>query len=138
MHIGKRTASVFSKSYTTVAELTKTDFDRIWMRYPFIYKKMEKRVRKLYNDKWKRFLKRSLKNIDYLSEGISDQIIDEISYMFEIIGVEKGTFLFKKGTPCKDIYIISNGELEIYIDNRRNKSTLLETLDTGCSVGCYR
>lgn len=57
--------------------------------------------------------------------------------MFEIIGVDKGTYLFKKGTSCRDIFIISDGELEVFIYNKRDKPTLLETLGQGCSVGCY-
>ena len=91
----KRTASVFSKSYTTIAELYKDNFQRICLRYPSVFKHMERRVRKVYNDKYKKFIKRSIKNIDYLSHGISDKIIDEISYMFELVGVDKNNYLFK-------------------------------------------
>ena len=52
-----------------------------------------------YRDKWKTFIKRSLRNIDYLSEGIPDVIIEEISYMLEPITVNTGSYIFKRGTP---------------------------------------
>lgn len=133
----KRTASVFSRSYTTIAELQKEDFERIWGRYPIISKRMEKRIRKKYNDKWKRFIKRSLKQIDYLSEGVSDQIIDEISYLLDIVTIDKGDYLFKKDSPWKEIFIVSNGELDVYLGNNTKQPTYLETLYTGCIVGSY-
>jgi len=95
----KRTATVISNSYATVAELSKESFDRISLRYPFIHKELDKRIRKLYNDKWKRFIKRSVKSIDYLYSGIPDKVIDDISYLFEIVVVEENGYLFKSGTP---------------------------------------
>ena len=67
--------------------------------YPFIKKTMEKHMRIDYRDKWKTFIKRSLRNIDYLSEGIPDVIIEEISYMLEPITVNTGSYIFKRGTP---------------------------------------
>jgi hypothetical protein len=58
-------ASVFSNSYITIAELGKEDFERICKRHQFILKQMEKRMSKKYDNKWKRFIKTSLKGIDY-------------------------------------------------------------------------
>ena len=48
----------------------------------------------------------------------------------------KITIYSNKGTPCTNIYIISNGECEVSIVNN-NKATFLDVLYTGCSVGCY-
>jgi len=39
-------------------------------------------------------------------------------------------FVFKAGYPCKEIHIISNGELDVYVNNN-NKDTYLDTLYTG-------
>ena len=57
-----------------------------------------------YNDKWKKFMKRSLRNIDYLTRGISDEILDEIMFSLELVSINEDTFLFKAGNVCKDIY----------------------------------
>lgn len=59
---------------------------------------MERRIRKHYNDNWKKFIKRSIKNIDYLSYGMPDHIIDDISYLFDMESINKGAYLFRKGT----------------------------------------
>lgn len=97
---------------------------------------MEKRIRKIYTDKWKNFIKRSIKNIDYCSYGMPDHIIDDISYLFEPMSINEGEYLFRKGTACTDIYIISNGELNIFISGSK-KEYFLDTLYTGCTIGCY-
>lgn len=58
---------------------------------------MEKKVLKNYNDKWRNFIKNSLKNIDYLSFKMPDSIVTEISYCFEMITLKEGEYLFRKG-----------------------------------------
>lgn len=49
----RRTASVFSKDYSTCAELSNEDFQLLCTRYSSIKAVMEKRIRKHYKDKWK-------------------------------------------------------------------------------------
>ena len=93
-------------------------------------------MRNEHQDKWKKFIKRCIRNIDYLSYGISDKIVEEITYLFELTSLKAEDYLFRAGTQCKDIYIISNGELNIYIHNN-SKETFLDTLYTGCSIGAY-
>ena len=90
-----------------------------------------------YNDKWKIFVKRLVQKIDYF-QNISDQIIDETSYLFEVLNMSKDSFLFKKGQQWKDIYIMSSGELDVYIENSNKKPMVLETLGKGCIIGTYR
>ena len=91
---------------------------------------MEDRMREVYQDKWKRFIKRCVRNIDYLSYGLSDKIIEEIVYMFDIVFIKEDNYLFRAGTPCRDIYIISQGELNIFVHNN-TRETFIETLYTG-------
>lgn len=132
----KRTASVISKNYSTSAELRKDAFFNLISRYQFIQEGMENRMQEVYNDKWKKFLKRCIRNIDYLSYRISDKIIEELSYMFELTSVNKENYLFRAGTQCTDIYLIANGELNIYVHNN-TKETFVDTLYTGCTIGAY-
>lgn len=132
----KRTATVLSKSYTTVAEFHQDDFNVLCSRFPSIKQNMEKRIRKGYNDKCKRFIKHVVSSIDYFSYDIPDKILDEMAYMFEVITIEKDTFLFKKGSSCKEMYVITNGELDIYIGTYK-QDTHLDTLYAGCIIGSY-
>jgi hypothetical protein len=89
-----------------------------------------------YHDKWKKFIKRCIRNIDYLSYGVAERIVEEIVYMFELTTLKEEDYLFHVGTPCNNIYIISNGELNIYVHNN-SKENFVETLYTGCIIGAY-
>lgn len=59
---------------------------------------MNKHISNEYNDKWKNFIKHSLRNIDYLVSSFSDQIIDDIMYKLEPITINQGSYVFKRGT----------------------------------------
>lgn len=132
----KRTATVISKNYSTCAELMRPAFNKLVTRYPFIKDSMENRMRDSYNDKWKKFIKRCLRNIDYLSYGIPDRLIEEMSYMFELRSYKKDDYVFRAGTPCREIHIISQGEMNIYVHNN-TKESFVDTLYTGCTIGGY-
>lgn len=132
----RRTASVISKTYSTWAQLDKTAFDNISEMFPSLIESMERRMHDHYKDRWKKFKKRSLRNIDYLSFGISDNVVEQISYILEPITIKENTDLFTTGEFWKTIHIVSEGELNIYVNNNGNE-THLETLYTGCTVGSY-
>jgi len=97
---------------------------------------METKIRDEYWDPWKRFLRKVLRNIDYLSYGVSKETLEEIMYLWEQITISEDTQLFKSGSKCKDIYIVSDGQLNIYVNNA-NKETFLDTLHIGSSIGTY-
>lgn len=97
---------------------------------------MQKVIREEYNDSWKKFLKKVLRNIDYLSYNMSDETIEEIAYLLEPLTISEDTLLFRSGAKCKDIYIISDGIINIYVNNA-NKETFLDALHIGSSIGTY-
>lgn len=133
-----RTATIKSKNYSTCASLEHEIFFKLIVRYPFIKTAMENRIKQHYQDRWRKFVKRSLKNIDYLSTGVSDDAVEEISYKMEMISLHIHETLFKSGKPCKEIFIICNGELEISVNSKSStNSTYLDTLYSGCSIGSY-
>lgn len=102
----KRTATVVSKNYSTIAELSANNFNLLIQRYPMVKESMSRYLAISYNDKWKKFTKRSLRNIDYLNMTISDEIVEELSYKLERTSVTQGSVIFKAGTTCKEIHII--------------------------------
>ena len=76
-----------------------------------------------------------LRNIDYFSEA-SDQLLEEMTYMLELVNINQGTYVFRRGTQWTDIHLIWNGEIDIYIGNNKRES-VLDTLYTGCTIGSY-
>ena len=127
---------MINKNYITLARYKNYDYYNLIDEYPFIKLKTEKKINEEYTDPWKKFLKKVLRNIDYLSYGVSDESIEEITYLCEPITISEDTQLFKSGSKCKDIYLISDGQLNIYINNS-NKEIFLDTLHIGSSIGTY-
>jgi CRP-like cAMP-binding protein len=91
-----RTATVKSKNYTTTAALNYNNFKDFKNRYPEIVRKMGDDLIK-YQDRWKKFLKKSLKQISFLSHEISDVILEDLIYELETERYETGQLVFKKG-----------------------------------------
>jgi len=135
-----RTATVISKNYSTCAGVQKDKFEKLLVRFPFVKKNMEANIKKNYNDKWRQFVQKSLRTIDYLhnSENISDNIIQELSYKLETISLSKDEYLFKSGKAWTEIFIIVSGIIEVSIKNQHNSSSsYLDTLYSGCTIGSY-
>lgn len=106
-------------------------------RYPDIVRNMNEKIIE-YQDRWKKFLKQTLRSISFLSHDLSDIIIEDFYYELETDKIEAGNFLFRKGFPCDCIYIIVNGELDILMDNNGNgRETYIETLGQSSIIGTY-
>ncbi|CAI2363764.1 unnamed protein product [Moneuplotes crassus] len=133
----KRTATVKSKNFSTFTGLNKKAFVNVLERYPDIRNDMNKHMTLNYNDKWKKFCKIALSNIDFLQHDLPESIIDEIFYRLELLDVNQGKYLFKDGKTCHNIHIIVSGEGEISIKNVDGEETYLDTLYRGCTVGTY-
>jgi CRP-like cAMP-binding protein len=132
-----RTASVRSKNYSTLTALKGSDLKSLLERYPDVKREMNKHIYEWYKDKWKRFVKRTLQNIDFLSSGVNDEAIEELWYRLEIVNLSPNTYLFETGKPWKEIYIIFKGEIDILIKNAKTFESHLDTLYSGCSIGSY-
>jgi len=71
---------------------------------------MEDKIHKSYQDKWKKFMMRALRNIDFLNaKEVTDEIIEEITYKVKIVSYNAGTYLFQQNKKCTDIIIVVNG-----------------------------
>ena len=132
-----RTATVMSQSYSTCASLEKQNFIKLLERYSFLRKSLELKISVDYEDRWRKFVERSLRNVEYFDKTIPDEIVKEISYKLELKNIPKDEYLFKSGNPWKKIIIISSGRVEILISNRDNNESYLDTIYSGCSVGSY-
>lgn len=130
-----RTSTVKSKNYTTCAALNEKNFKDFKNHYPEIVRRMNDNLYN-YQDKWKKFLMKTLKNISFLSHEISDVILEDLIYELDTERVETGNYLFKKGFSCDCIYIVIHGEVDIYMENN-GRETFVETLGQSCNIGTY-
>ena len=133
----RRTATVKSKNYSTLAALNHSNFLELRSKYPEIMHKFNKKIRS-YKDKWKKFQIRSLMNIDFLNHDISPFILESLSYKLSPMVIGYNEYLVKAGDQANDIFIVVSGELDISIKNQEtDRNTVIDTIYSGCTIGAY-
>ena len=65
--------------------------------YPDIKESFEKIINEEYNDPWKSFMMKVLRNVDYLSKDIPNETLQEITYLLETITISEDSILFQPG-----------------------------------------
>ena len=130
----RRTATVKASNYSTIAYLTKENFNHIFNKDAGSLKIL-KEGRKKYQDEWKVFLKSNLKNIDYMKR-LPNEVIEEISYYLKEEFYESESIIFEAGAPVDKVYFILKGEVEILVKINK-KEAMLDTLYQACNIGEY-
>eukprot|EP00347_Sterkiella_histriomuscorum_P022573 403337973 len=131
----KRTASVKSKNYCTLAALNDENFYEMCHQFPDIFFKMKQETQK-YNDKWKIFQKKIISSIEYFA-NLSEDLKEELHYKLSLEYFEKDTEIFSTGDSCDALYFIVDGEIDLVIHQQDDEELQLDTLYTGCSIGSY-
>jgi len=91
-----------------------------------VFIKMKKKAIE-YNDPWKQFKMKVLRQIDYF-ENCDDEFFDETQYFLGEEFFEMGTEVIGAGEPCSSILFVVQGFLELKIFDEEGNSTVLETL----------
>lgn len=94
-------------------------------------------MHKNYQDKWKKFLMRALRNIDFLNNKVDDDTIEEITYKVRLDNYNADNYIFKQSQRWKEIFIVVNGEIDIFINNNKIYDIHMDTLYSGCTIGSY-
>ena len=89
-----------------------------------------------YQDRWKKFLKKAISKIWFLSHSISDIILENLFYELESERYEAGDYIFKQGYYWDWIYIVIHGKVDVFINNN-GKDSYIETLTQYCNIGAY-
>ena len=131
----KRTATVKTRNYSTLAFIIKSVFHDMCEQYSTVYKSLRVRMR-VYDDGMKRFIKNQLKTLPYAS-GISDDTLEEISYLVKHEYYENNKIVFRSGDPTTKVYFVTMGEVDIFREIG-NKEFLIDTLYQGWWLGAYK
>jgi CRP-like cAMP-binding protein len=110
----KRTATIVSRKYTTLAKLTKDIYTEINTEFPKIREILKKGIFK-YSDRMKRFIKTCLKKVEYFAEA-KDDAMHDLMYAFSLRHWQEGEIIFTPGSETKTLYFIMNGVVEIYCE----------------------
>jgi len=84
----KRTATVISRKYTTLAKLSKATYSEVTTEFPKIREILKKGVFK-YNDRMKRFIKASIKKVEYFADA-GDDAMHDLMYNFTLKPWQEG------------------------------------------------
>ena len=110
----KRTATVVSRKYTTLAKLSKSKFNMIVTEFPRLKEILKKGIFK-YNDRMKKFIKSCLNKIPYF-QGISEDAIHDVIYHMNLRHFNEGDIIQNPGDSTKSLYFIQEGIVEVYAD----------------------
>ena len=108
-----RTSTVLSIGYSIVAQLLKRDFERLVNLFPQLLLKLREHAYS-YTDPWKDFIQETLLTIPFIT-NFPDYSINELPYLMEFRKLEKGTYLFKPGDKCLELYLVAEGLVEVAV-----------------------
>jgi hypothetical protein len=118
----RRTASVISRNYNTMARLNEDSFKGLISEYPEYLKFLKQHLQN-YNDKKKRFLIKTTKKVDYF-KNISIDAHHDIIYSLKPRQYEKGYVLLKPDDAAESVYFIEEGAIEFYTKFEGNEFIL--------------
>ena len=130
----KRTATVKSNNYSTLAYLNKELFGPIFEKHPLALK-MIKDKRQTYNDGWKIFLLWNIRSVEYFKNA-PDYLLEELYCDLKEESYENGAIICKSGDPIDRIYFVTDGEIEIFVNTYKIEISI-ESLYQGWSIGEY-
>jgi CRP-like cAMP-binding protein len=98
----KRTATVISGDFSTLAKLSVENYKDLVKKMPEFQSMVEKCVQG-YNDESKKHMYAMLKKIEFLKEGVPDVILNKLVYTTPAVQYDPGTMIFKPGTEMNTI-----------------------------------
>ena len=130
----KRTATVKTNNYSTIAHLDHNSVITIFKKHPEAMQELKDR-RKIYQDEWKKFLKTSLKCVDYLKNA-KDEVLEELYYKLKEETYKAGEIILNTGDAIDRIHLLTDGQVEVFV-NIQDHEISIDTMYQGCSVGEY-
>lgn len=124
----RRTATVSSRKYTTLALLTRAKYKEIVTEFPELVGQLKEGIYK-YNDRMKKFMKDSINRIEYF-QNVNDDAIHDVLYNMETETMPAGSLLFEPGDETKEMLLIQDGVIEVYT-SFENHTFVIERLYRG-------
>jgi CRP-like cAMP-binding protein len=131
----KRTASVKTSNYSTIACIDKDTFKDMCRQYNDLSLRMKVNMKK-YQDKLKIFLKIIIRGVPYFND-LSEDSIEEITYHLRQKYIEPDEIIFRAGDPVDYLRIITKGEVDL-ITRVENHDLVVHNLYQGCHTGGYK
>lgn len=108
----RRSATVISQNYNTLAKLDEDQFKHLISEYPEYLRFLKGHLQK-YKDPMKKFLIHTIQKLDYF-QGISSEALHDIMYSLKPKYFEKGQVLIKPDDKTDTLHFVEAGILEVY------------------------
>ena len=132
----RRSATVISLSYNTFARIIRPRFRELVSEFPEYEACLKKHVKEEYDDPKIDFLKRMVRQVDYLQNCDNEDLIYDIIFSLQQESFEKDQVILQVNQPADKIYFLEEGEVELYTFFEGNEF-VIEKLQRG-SVLNYR
>jgi CRP-like cAMP-binding protein len=130
----KRSATVISRNYNSLARLQFAHWREIISEFPSYYEHLRCWVYS-YQDERKRFVMKMLEAIPVF-KGLKSRIINHLIYSNEPVAYPEGSTILKSFDQCNSIMLLECGELEVYTEFDSHEF-VLEKLHPGTVIN-YR
>ncbi|CAI2375579.1 unnamed protein product [Moneuplotes crassus] len=131
----RRTASVKTTNYSTLAKIDKPTFKDMCVQFPDLKDKMKENLKK-YQDKLKLFLKVILRAIPFFQD-LSEESIEEITYHLKQKSFDSNEVIERAGETVDRICLVTRGEVDLIL-NIENHDFVIHNLYQGCFIGGYK
>jgi CRP-like cAMP-binding protein len=131
----KRTATIVSRNYNTMARLGYSNWREIVNEFPKFLQYLKFYLYG-YGDENKKFLIDMVRNVFYFREGLNRGSVHDLIYQLKPTIYEKGNTVLKENDLAKELIFVENGVLEVYTEFEGNEF-ILERLHSGSCIN-YR
>jgi len=123
----KRHASVKAETECQILQISRNELEKIVKTHPHMMEVLQKFFKERVLDL---FLA-----LSPLFSSLTQMGREEVFRRFRLVKVPEKTLLFKKGDSPNSLYMIKNGEVEIFTQNRQGRKVYLSALRSGNIFG---
>ena len=126
-----RTATVRAADLSSVAKMTRAQFDQVAAQHPEAAHAIDTIVgRRLRQNQLSSALR-----ISKLFGDLDEAALRDLESQLELLWIEGGTTLFRQGDPGDALYLIVSGKLKIVSEDTRGDQEMLAEVGRGSTVG---
>jgi CRP-like cAMP-binding protein len=120
----RRTATALTENYTTLAMLTRADFDELMGRYVSVKEELKAKIH-AYQDSWHAFLVRMLRSTPFLRK-CSQEDLSSLAFDLKHKRYEEGSVLVKRRDYMNSLVIVAQGKVYITCEFQGRTVVLME------------
>lgn len=127
-----RTASVLATGYTTLAVMSKEDFEGLRRKYPALETAFRQTAIH-YRDSWKKYVKNILRRCPFFAK-LRSSVLSQLVYRLPITRLSPYTNLLKEGSICTQVTFIIEGNVQISLPLTDQKLIKLQYMQEKTSI----